>query len=66
MNKKDSVLAWACDFSSFRGEGILARKFAVDLSKVKNIKIFIRSPENIYTVENGIIKSKNYNKIKKN
>ena len=58
--KKQTVYAWACDFSSYRGEGILARKFAKDLSNIKKINLFVKSPESIYIVSNGkIIKKKN-------
>ena len=62
--KKNIIYAWACDFSSFRGEGILARDFAQDISRAKNVKIIIKSPENKYLVSNKRIKkiTKTYKK----
>ena len=42
---KQKIFAWACDFSPFRGEGILARSFAIDFSIKKKIDIYIKSPE---------------------
>lgn len=61
---KKKIFAWACDFSSFRGEGILARSFAIELSEKKKIDIYIKTPENFYHVKNGKIKkiTKNNNK----
>ena len=56
---KKKVYAWACDFSSFRGEGILARNFALDLSNIKSVDIYVKSPENTYFVSNGKIKKTN-------
>ena len=62
--KKKKLFAWVCDFSSFRGEGILARNFACELSINKKVDIHVKSPENIYLVKNGKITSspKNYKK----
>ena len=54
---KKKIFAWACDFSSFRGEGILARSFATEFSLKKKIDIFIKTPENIYFVKKGKIKN---------
>ena len=54
--KNQKLFAWACDFSSFRGEGILARNFACELSIYKKIDIHIKSPENSYLITNGKIK----------
>lgn len=61
---KNKIFAWACDFSSFRGEGILARNFAIDLSLKKKIEICVKSPENLYYIKKGKIKkiTKNNNK----
>ena len=61
---KNKIFAWACDFSSFRGEGILARNFAIDLSLRKKIEICVKSPENLYYIKKGKIKkiTKNDNK----
>mgnify|MGYP003977977551 FL=1 len=53
---KQKIFAWACDFSPFRGEGILARSFAIDFSIKKKIDIYIKSPENFYHVKKGKIK----------
>ena len=60
MNLKSEfdLYCWACDFSPNRGEGILARHYIQKLSKVKNKKFHIKSPDGIYTVSNGIIKKK--------
>ena len=52
---KKKIFSWACDFSSFRGEGILARSFACDLSTIKKIDIYVKSPENSYFVKDGKI-----------
>ena len=58
LKSKFDLYCWACDFSSKRGEGILARHYIQKLSKVKNKKIYIKSPDGIYTIDNGIIKKK--------
>ena len=61
---KKKIFAWACDFSSFRGEGILARSFAIDFSKKKKLDIYIKTPENFYHIKKGKLKkiTKNNNK----
>ncbi len=59
---KKKIYAWACDFSSFRGEGILARSFAIDLSVKKKIDIYVNSPENFYFIKKGKIKKTSKNK----
>ena len=63
MSKK-KLFSWACDFSPFRGEGILARSFASELSLIKKIDINVKTPENSYLVKNGKIKkiTKNHKK----
>ena len=53
---KKKLFAWACDFSSFRGEGILARSFAIEFSVKKKIDIYIKTPENFYHVKKGKIR----------
>ena len=61
--RKKTIFAWACDFSSFRGEGILARNFAKDFSNIKKVNIFVKTPHNTYLVSNGEIKkNKKYEK----
>lgn len=35
LNKKIDLYCWACDFSPDRGEGILARHYILNLSKIK-------------------------------
>ena len=61
--RKKNIFAWACDFSSFRGEGILARNFAKDLSNIKKVNIFVKTPDNTYLVSSGVIKkNKKYEK----
>ena len=62
--KKITIFAWACDFSSFRGEGILARNFAKDISNIKKVNIFVKTPDNTYFVSNGEIKKSKKNKKK--
>ncbi len=61
LNSKFDLYCWACDFSPKRGEGILARHYIQKLSKVKNKKFHIKSPDGIYTASNGIIKKKKIN-----
>jgi len=61
LKSKFDLYCWACDFSSNRGEGILARHYIQKLSKIKKKKIYIKSPDGIYTVDNGIIKKKKVN-----
>ena len=62
--KKITIFAWACDFSSFRGEGILARNFAKDISNIKKVNIFVKTPDNNYFVSNGEIKKRKKNEKK--
>ncbi len=62
--KKITIFAWACDFSSFRGEGILARNFAKDISNIKKVNIFVKTPDNTYFVSNGEIKKSKKNEKK--
>lgn len=47
---------WACDFSNFRGEGILAREFLLRLSKLKKKNFYVKSNSGIFYVEKGKIK----------
>ena len=61
LKSKFDLYCWACDFSQNRGEGILARHYIQKLSKVKNKKFYIKSPDGIYTISNGIIKKKKIN-----
>ena len=35
QKKKFDIYCWACDFSLNRGEGILARNYVDELSKIK-------------------------------
>jgi|TARA_B110000037_G_C17055725_1_gene479701 hypothetical protein len=57
LNFKYDLYCWACDFSSSRGEGILARHYIKNLSKIQKKKIFIKTPNKNYSVINGIIKN---------
>ena len=41
-NNKFDLYCWACDFSSKRGEGILARHYVQKLSKLNKKKIFVK------------------------
>ncbi len=66
---KFDLYCWACDFSSQRGEGILARHYIKKLSKFKKKKIFVKSSEGVFYINNGIIKklkNKKYNKTNLN
>jgi len=63
--KVKHIVAWACDFSPFRGEGILARNFAKDLSKQKKINILVKTPSDTFFIKNGKIKNKIENSKKK-
>jgi hypothetical protein len=56
LDYKFDLYCWACDFSSNRGEGILARHYIQNLSKIKKKKFFVRSPDGIYTINKGVIK----------
>ena len=53
--KQKYIIGWACDFSNFRGEGILSRNFASQLSKYKNIIIYLKSNDGVYKVDKGKI-----------
>lgn len=65
LNKKIDLYCWACDFSPDRGEGILARHYILNLSKIKKKKIFIRTPNSAHYIKNGFLKNlKMYNKKK--
>ena len=55
FKKKSDVICWSTDFSNFRGEGVLARLFAINYSKQKKNKIFIRSYKSFCYLENGKI-----------
>ena len=66
LNSKFDLYCWACDFSSNRGEGILARHYIKRLSKIKKKKIFIKTPDGDYNVINGILKNSNVNNVKVN
>jgi hypothetical protein len=55
-NIKFNLYCWACDFSSNRGEGILARDYIKRLSKILKKKIFVQTPNNSYSIKNGILK----------
>ena len=54
--KKFDIYCWACDFSLNRGEGILARNYVEELSKIQKKKLFIKSLDGIYIASNGKIK----------
>ena len=41
---KDYIYAWCCDFSSFRGEGILALNFLKSLNYITKKNIYAESP----------------------
>jgi hypothetical protein len=56
LNIKFDLYCWACDFSSNRGEGILARHYIISLSKIKKKKIFVKTPYADYYINNGILK----------
>ena len=55
-NLKFDLYCWASDFSSKRGEGILARDYILNLSMLKNKRFLIRSPDSLYRVYNNKIK----------
>ena len=70
-NNKFDLYCWACDFSSKRGEGILARHYVQKLSKLNKKKIFVKSGRNSFTINKGEIKklknqSKNEEKLNLN
>jgi hypothetical protein len=56
LNIKFDLYCWACDFSSNRGEGILARHYIISLSRIKKKKIFVKTPYADYYIFNGILK----------
>jgi hypothetical protein len=57
LSKKFDLYCWACDFSEDRGEGILARHYAINLSRIKKISICVNTPSVNYQVyKNNIIK----------
>ena len=71
LNNKFDLYCWACDFSSKRGEGILARHYVKELSKFKKKKIFVKSGRNSFSINNGKVKklrnqSKNKEKLNLN
>ena len=55
---------WACDFSNFKGEGILAREFLSRLSKIKKKNFYVKSNDGIFHVEKGKIKQIKKRKFK--
>jgi hypothetical protein len=58
-NYKFDLYCWACDFSPNRGEGILARHYIKNLSRIKKKKIFIKTSDGEYNVIDGVIKNIN-------
>jgi hypothetical protein len=64
-NIKFDLYCWACDFSSNRGEGVLAQNYIKGLSKILKKKIFVQTPNDTYNVKSGIIKINNTNTQKK-
>ncbi len=56
LNNKFDLYCWACDFSSKRGEGILARHYVQELSKLNKKKIFVKSGRNSFSINKGEIK----------
>lgn len=56
LNIKFDLYCWACDFSSNRGEGILARHYIISLSRIKKKKIFVKTPYADYYIYNGVLK----------
>ena len=64
LNPKFDLYCWACDFSSNRGEGILARHYIKSLSEIKKKKIFVKTPHGDYNIINGNLKDLNINNIK--
>ena len=67
LKKKFDIYCWACDFSLNRGEGILARNYVEELSKIQKKKLFIKSLDGTYIASNGKIKKikTNYKRLKK-
>ena len=61
---KNYIVAWACDFSNFKGEGILAREFLLRLSKIKKKNFYVKSNDGIFRVEKGKIKQIKKRKFK--
>jgi hypothetical protein len=63
MNKV-KLYAWACDFSSNTGEGLLCQNFCKSLSKKKKIPIKLLTPNISAEIFNSriVIKKKNYQK----
>lgn len=53
---KYDLYCWACDFSSNRGEGILAHHYIKELSKTQKLKCLVKTPKTDYCITNGIIK----------
>ena len=64
-NTKFDLYCWACDFSSNRGEGILAQNYIKKLSKILKKKIFVKTLNNSYKINNGVLKKNNSNTQKK-
>jgi hypothetical protein len=56
LNTKFDLYCWACDFSPNRGEGILAQHYITSLSKIHKKKIFIKTANANYYINNGILK----------
>ena len=56
INLKYDLYCWASDFSSQRGEGILARHYIQSLSKQKQKKIFVKSTEGNFLINKGLVK----------
>lgn len=65
LNKKIDLYCWACDFSPDKGEGILARHYILNLSKILKKNIFIKTPNSSYYIKNGFLKNLKINNKKK-
>ena len=61
VKNKYDLYCWASDFSTKRGEGILARHYIQNLSKIRKKKIYVKSLYGSYYINKGSI-----NKIKLN
>ena len=71
LNLNYDLYCWASDFSSQRGEGILARHYIQSLSRQKQKKFLVKSTEGIFFIDKGLVKkfsttSKNQTKLNLN
>jgi hypothetical protein len=65
VKNKYDLYCWASDFSTNRGEGILSRHYIQNLSKSRKKKIYVKSLNGEFYINNGSIYKKKLNRKQK-